>query len=410
MNNSKDLAPSPAPSSSPPWGPTIKLIAGLTLASLTLILLFYFRALIGRLLLAMILTYLLHPVASILSRKTKLSWRGSVNIIFLVLLILILGLSTAAGVVIIQQIQSLIRILQDYLNNLPETLETLQSQKFFLGPFVFDLSQYLDLDKLGDQLIQTIQPLIGRAGSLVSTFATGAASTIGWTFFILLVSYFTLADIGRIPDPLEFIRIPGYEADIRRLTHELGKIWNAFLRGQLIIVSLVIVVYTVVLSALGLRYAIGIAILAGLARFVPIAGPWITNILTFLVAFFQAQNFLNVDPLLYAGILVILSVITDQIFDNLVSPRILGETLGVNPGAVLVAAILAANLIGIVGLVLAAPVLATIRLVGNYVIRKLFDLDPWPETFTTPKRQEPPRLKRAIRHLQAWWKLRRRRL
>jgi len=408
LNSTETPSPPPPAPSSPPWGSTVKLIAGLTLASLVLILLIYFRAIIGPLLLATILTYLLHPIAAFLSQKTRLSWRGSVNIIYLLLLIMLLGLSTATGVVIVQQIQSLIRILQQSLNNLPAFLEELQQQKFSFGPIVFDLSQYLDLDQLGAQLIQTIQPLIGRAGSLVSTFATGAASTVGWTFFILLVSYFTLADIGRIPDPLQYLRIPGYEEDIRRLIFELGRIWNAFLRGQLIIVSLVIVVYTIVLTALGLRYALGIAILAGLARFIPYAGPWVTNIITFLVAFFQAQNIMHAEPLLYAGIIILFMLVIDQIFDNMVSPRIMGETLGVNPGAVLVAAILAANLIGIVGLVLAAPVLATVRLLGNYVIHKLFDLDPWQETIKPPRKAEPHWLKRVFRRLQAWRKLRKR--
>jgi hypothetical protein len=81
---------------------------------------------------------------------------------------------------------------------------------------------------------------------------------------------------------------------------------------------------------------------------------------------------------------VVLSFILDQVFDNLISPRLLGEALGVNPAGVLIAAIVAANLIGIIGLVLAAPVLATLRLLSRYITRKMFDLDPWPEPETHP--------------------------
>ena len=72
-----------------------------------------------------------------------------------------------------------------------------------------------------------------------------------------------------------------------------------------------------------------------------------------------------------------MAILTDQVFDNLVSPRILGQTMGVHPAAVLVAAIIAANLIGFIGLVLAAPVLATFIIVGRYALRKMLDLDPW---------------------------------
>ena len=406
MSDIDETPPDPPSSTSPLWGSTMKLVVGLTAASLAVILLIYFRAIVGFLLIAFILTYLLHPVAKFITQKTRLSWRWTVSLLFLLLLIVIIGLSTATGVVAVQQIQSLISIVQDFLNNLPQTIKTLQSQKYTFGPFVFDLSRYLDLNTLGDQLIQFFQPMIGRAGSLVSTFATGAASTIGWTAFIMLVSYFTLSDIGQIPDTLQYFRIPGYDADILRMTRELGRIWNAFLRGQIIIVSLVFLVYTVEFSALGLRYAIGIAILAGLGRFIPYVGPAVTYIVTFLVAFFQVQNYMQLDPLLFTAVILGTAFLTDQIFDNLVAPRIMGETLGVNPGAVLVVAILAANLIGLIGLLLAAPVLASVKLVGTYVIRKLFDLDPWPEKEPVSKRAEPFRLRRAFRRLQAWWRLR----
>jgi predicted PurR-regulated permease PerM len=95
-------------------------------------------------------------------------------------------------------------------------------------------------------------------------------------------------------------------------------------------------------------------------------------------------------------------VIVDQIFDNLVSPRILGQALGVNPAAVLIAAIVMTNLIGIIGLLLAAPVLATLKLLGTYTIRKMLDLDPWPEKPPTPETAAITRRARIWRRLQAW--------
>jgi predicted PurR-regulated permease PerM len=55
----------------------------------------------------------------------------------------------------------------------------------------------------------------------------------------------------------------------------------------------------------------------------------------------------------------------------------MGRSLGVHPAAVLVVAIIAANLIGLIGLILAAPVLASATLIGRYIMRKLLDRDPW---------------------------------
>jgi predicted PurR-regulated permease PerM len=85
----------------------------------------------------------------------------------------------------------------------------------------------------------------------------------------------------------------------------------------------------------------------------------------------------------------------------------MGDTLGINPAAVLMAAILATNFIGLVGLLIAALFLATLKLSGQYVIRKLFDLDPWPEPETSSKPVGASLLRRFFRRLQGYWKLRR---
>ena len=397
----------PSLSNSPRWGSSVKLVVGLTLIGLIFVLVIFFRSIIGPLLLAFILTYLLHPLTAKLTTLTKLSWKWAVNIVFLTLLIIIIGLFTATGVVVVQQIQSLIRIIQSFLADLPKALDTLSTQTLSLGPFQLDISNYLDLNTVSDQLIQGIQLVIGRAGSIVSTFATGAASTIGWTLFVLLIAYFTLSDAGQMPDAVRYIQIPGYDSDIRRLSHELGKIWNAFLRGQIFIALLIIITYLVVLSILGLRYALGLAILTGLAHFVPYVGTWIATLVTFLVAIFQPHNYYNLEPLAFALLVIGVCFILNQLYDNLISPRIMGDTLGINPAAVLVAAILATNFIGLVGLLIAAPFLATLKLSGQYVIRKLFDLDPWPEPETSSKPVGPSLLGRFIRRLQGSWKLRR---
>jgi predicted PurR-regulated permease PerM len=99
----------------------------------------------------------------------------------------------------------------------------------------------------------------------------------------------------------------------------------------------------------------------------------------------------------------VIAVVTDQIFDNLVSPRFFGRTLGVHPAAVLVAAIIAARIIGLIGLVLAAPSLATLTLIGRYVIRKMFDLEPFPEPEEAPK-PEGQSWTTNTRRLRAWWR------
>jgi predicted PurR-regulated permease PerM len=153
---------------------------------------------------------------------------------------------------------------------------------------------------------------------------------------------------------------------------------------------LVIFIYTVLMSLLGMQYTFAIAILAGLGRFVPYVGPLIVWIVITLVGLLQGSNYFGLPSWQFTILVLILAIITDQIIDNYIGPRIMGHSLGVHPAAVLIAALIAANLIGIAGLLLAAPVLATLKLLGRYVVRKLLDLDPWPATDLPPPSVEFP--------------------
>jgi predicted PurR-regulated permease PerM len=391
---------SKSPPVSPKWDPTMKLVVGLTFVAIVAGLLIYFRSLIGPLLMAFVLSYLLHPIVEWLSSLTKLSWKGSVNIIYLVLVILLAASITGAGFALVQQIQNLILVVDRFLNNLPQIVADLSTQNYTVGPFELDMAQ-LELAMITERLLAYLQPVLGRMGTLVSTAATSVASTLGWMLFILIVSYFLLADASRVPKKLPYIQVPGYDEDLRRMGIELKRSWNAFLRGQLILISLAIISYTVLMSILGVRSALAIAILAGLSRFVPYLGPLTAWTVTALVAFFQSANYFGLDPWLYTLLVVGAAFLLDQIFDNLVSPKLFGSTLGIHPAAVLIAAILAANLIGLIGLVLAAPAVATVKLLGWYIVRKMLDQDPWPSIDEEGKQVTPSLHSRASRWLQA---------
>jgi len=370
-----ELPPSPS-EESPNWGSITKTVVGLAIVAFFAGLLIYFRNIIAPLLLAFILTFLLHPVAAWISKTLKINWRMSVNLIYLFLILVLIATITLSGFAIVQQAQSLLLFIDKFIQTLPEFINNLSTQGIYLGPFQINFSK-LDLQSLTNQLLSTVQPVIGQAGTLVGKFATIAASTVAWTVFLLVISYFVLAEGGQIGENLVYIEIPGYNSDIQILFRKLDATWNAFLRGQLIISILTIVSYYILLSVLGTRLALVIALMAGLARFVPYVGPTVTWTLTAIVSFSQASNYLGLQPLAYTILVVGACIILDFIFDNMVVPRFLGGALGVHPAGVLVSAIILARLIGIVGVVLAAPVLATLLLLGGYIFRKMFDLPPW---------------------------------
>jgi predicted PurR-regulated permease PerM len=372
--------------SSPGWGTNTKLVIALTIVVIIGALLVKFQFIITPLVMAFLLSYLFHPVADFLQRKLRLSWNASVGVIFLVVIILLLGLLTLGGVGLVQQVQSLVIIVQDALLTLPQLIDDISGRVIQFGPFKLDFSA-LDLNDLSQQVLGMVQPLLSRTGTLLGTVAGSAANFLGWTLFVVLVSYFTLIESKGLRDRIITVEIPGYNQDLTRLSRELGRIWNAFLRGQIIIFFMAVIVYSIVLSVLGVHYAISLAFLAGLARFVPYVGPAVNWALLVIVAYFQEFSLFNLPDLTYTLIVLVIALVIDQIFDNIINPRIMSNALKVHPAAVLVAAIIAANLFGILGVVVAAPILATAALLWNYIMRKMLDLDPFPEKEVT---QPPP--------------------
>jgi len=371
------MTQSQAPNS-PSWGTNTKLVVALTIVVIVGALLVKFQFVITPLLVAFMLAYLFHPVANLLQRKLRFSWNASVGVIYLVIIILLLGLLTAGGVGLVQQIQSLITILQNAITNLPQLIEKASSQVYQFGPFKLDF-RALDLSAISNQVLGMVQPLLSQTGTLLGTVAGGAANFVGWLFFVILVSYFVLAESGGLRGQIVPLDFPGYTQDFERLTRELGRTWNAFLRGQIILFFLAAIVYSIVLSVLGVHYAIGLAFVAGLARFVPYVGPAVNWTVLVLISYFQAYKLFGLSSFYYTLLVLITALVIDQIFDYIVSPRILSDTLKVHPAAVLVAAIVAANLFGLLGVVVAAPILATAALLWKYIMRKMLDLDPWPE-------------------------------
>jgi predicted PurR-regulated permease PerM len=337
-----------------------------------------FQFIITPLMIALTLAYLFHPVADFFQRKLRFSWNASVAVIYVIIIILLIGLLTLGGVGLVQQIQSLVVIVQDALKNLPELIESISGQVYQFGPFKLDFSQ-LDLSDLSQQVLGMVQPLLSQTGTILGTVAGSAANFLGWTLFVLLVSYFVLAESGGLRERMVTVDVPGYSEDVARLTRELGRIWNAFLRGQIIIFILTVIVYSIVLTLLGVQYALSLAFIAGLARFVPYVGPAVNWGILVIVAYFQVFKLFDMSPLYYTLLVLVIALIIDQIFDNIVSPRILSDALKVHPAAVLVSAIITANLFGILGVVIAAPLLATAMLLWNYTLRKMLDMNPFPE-------------------------------
>jgi len=395
-----------SPPESPRWSALTKFLFSLVFVVLAGFLLVRFREMVAPLVLSFALAYLLNPLIEQLTARTRLSWGGAVVVVYLVLVLLLIGGLAVAGIAIGQQINGFYEVVVEILPNLDERLADLLSHPIQLGPFTIDPSQPIgfgpfvinlsdiDLVPLYDQLLTAIQPAISQGGTFVGALASETASVLGWILFILIISYYLLHDLKNLVPSIEQIVPQGYAHDVRRLAQELGPIWNAFFRGQVTLGIVMGVVVAGTMGLLGVRYAPVLGLLAGVLEFIPVIGPLIAGVIAVLVALFQPSNWLGLSPLYFALLVAGAQVILSQIENNFLVPRIIGGSLNLHPIIILIGAVAAANLAGIVGLLLSAPTIATLRLFGRYIYRKMFDVDPWPEPPpqpTPPPRQEWPR-------------------
>jgi predicted PurR-regulated permease PerM len=378
---------------SPYWGTTTKLVVGIALVALAAGIFMQMRPILTPVTMALVVVYLLFPLVEWLSEHTILSWRGAANLTFIILLLLLLSSLTASGVALVNQFSNLIDIVESFLQDLPTIVEDfINSDPVIVIPIIgyqIDVAEYIssfniDLLAISEQALSVVQPVLGQAGGVLTRVATSAVGVLGWGGFILAVAYMitTEARQGR-----KFLKreLAGMTADIGRMTRELGYLWNTFLRGQMLVFLMASTTMFILMSILGVRYALGLAILSGFARFIPYVGQVFSTIVNALVGFFLAEgNYLGLDPLPYMLLVVILAFLHDQTYDSLVIPRLIGYVLGVHPALVLITALVLTSWIGVLGVILAAPILASFQLIASYLIRKMMDQDPWPDEEVVP--------------------------
>ena len=382
---------------SPKWNWTTKLVIGLVLAAIGLWLLVQFQGFLGPLITALILAYLIHPIAQFLQNKIKLPWRLSVTLIYIILVLGMLGLITWGGLALFEQIQNLIHFIENNINQLPDLVAEITSQSIEIGPFEFS-TDILNWDDITNEIVRAIQPVIGRVGSFASSFAAGAATLISWLILILLVSYFLLAESEGIPSRLLNIKIPGYTKDLERMGEEVKRIWNAFIRGEILVVFFSFLIYSVMLGAMGIQFFLGLAGIAAIGQLIPYLGAWITWISFGLVALFQTDIPYNLPPGIYMVIVLAVSMVINNFIDNILRTKVMADSLKVHPALVLIGALVGVRLIGFIGIVIAAPIMASMKLILNYVINKLNDGDPWNEIEVREPIEKPKWAKAVERH------------
>jgi predicted PurR-regulated permease PerM len=133
------------------------------------------------------------------------------------------------------------------------------------------------------------------------------------------------------------------------------------------------------MALIGLHNAWLIGLLFGILEFIPNLGPTIASVPTVLIAFIDGSTILNISNGWFAVLVIGVNFALQQLENNFLVPRIMGQSLNLHPLVVLIAALIGAQMAGVLGILLAAPVVATLRVLAEYAYYRLLDMPPFPE-------------------------------
>jgi predicted PurR-regulated permease PerM len=362
------------------WSPATKRIILIGTVIAALVFISQVGQIVPPLIIAVILAYILSPIADFLSHRLRLNRTLVVAIIYL---ILIAGIVTLPALFI----PPLINQIQNFLEELPKLIQ--QIGDFLAKPLVFgDFT--LDLQQLYQQASNALENVLTSLGTQTVSLLTNIASALLWTFFVLVASFYLVKDKNVILRWFDEVMPPAYRHDFRMLRARIARSWNAFLRGQLILCIVMGLVVGITMALIGLPYAWVIGLLFGILEFIPNLGPTLASVPTVLLALFQGSTVLNISNGWFAALVLGVSFLLQQLENSFLVPRILGQSLNLHPVVVLVAAIIGAQLAGVLGVLLAAPVVATLRIVAEYVYYRLLDIPPFPEQRAQVEREGGP--------------------
>ena len=263
-----------------------------------------FQFLLTPLAAAAILAYLLNPLVTWLAESMRVKRIYALLLLYGGILLIWSAGAVILGFVVADQVSRLRTVLPDLIPRLVEQVQTLSKDwsttVVVIGPYRLSLDSIItpvEWSQIADQVRTGIQPIVSRSGVLVAEIAQATLSTLGRVLLVIVISIYISNDVPKLGAAISNIaHQPGYRYDADRLVHETLLIWNAYLRGQVLLALVIGVVVSIALTLLGVSNAIALGILSGVLEFLPIVGPVIGTVAAVLVAVFQSSNYLGLSP------------------------------------------------------------------------------------------------------------------
>ena len=372
------------------WLPRTKLTVSILLLGLLIFLLTQFKGVIAPFVLACVLAYVISPVVNQIQRRTRLSR----NLITALIYLLLVG-----GMITVPAIAIPLFAKQVDLLNVDFQLLLTTTANFFDYQYMI-AGQVIDGSAIFDQIVVLVQDIVQPLFGETLGFAFNIIESFVWVIFIMVVSFYLVKDSPVLKAWVEKLPPPGYKGDFIRLRDEINSIWAAFFRGQLLLGTVVATMFTIIGLLIGLPSPLVMGLFAGLMEFLPSVGHGIWLITASIIALFEGSTWIQVPNLVFVVIIVSLHLVYQQFDLNYLIPRIIGRQVHLSPLVVILGIVAGAAVAGVLGIALAAPTIASARVVGRYIFANLYDTDPFPGRGTSPLPPPDPR----------WWDFRRSRV
>jgi predicted PurR-regulated permease PerM len=362
-----------------PWSlPVRYLVLGLV-TLLLLLLLWYIRSVLEPLIIAAFIAYLINPAINFLVVRWRISRKVSVNLVYFITLALIIGAPATLTTFLFDEFRL---VVADVVNQFDYLIVQLERPLSIAGISI-------NFGQLADQLTQ-----------FRSTFLTSlpdqALKTLGktsmgalWVIVILVAVYYLLAEwphlrdgfIGSFPDK--------FVPELSELYQRLRKIWMNYLRGQLLLMLIVGVAFTIAWTIIGIPGALVLGIIAGFLTLIPDVGPFLAAIAAIGVAMLEGSNWIWMPASHFiVGLITLAAYLLLIAIKNFwVRPVIMGRSVHMHEALVLISILLATVLWGIMGALIIVPVLASLAVIVDYLRRRILGMTPFPsvEPFVSPE-------------------------
>lgn len=308
--------------------------------------------------LAGIFAYILNPIVDFFSNKLKLPRTISVAIIYVLLIAGIVAGGLALSKRIVDESFQVERFISSLTNSAALEIKTLPD---WVRPAAQDTLNSLDRSKL-----------FALSPSLLSLFPQAISRILSFVIF-LFSAFFFLKEGKRTVDRLLNFVPNEYKIEVEILLRKINSVLGGYLRGQILMVILMSTVFFIILSAFNVKFALILAIFAGFAEIIPFIGPIVATSVAGFAAYTTNATGFGFNQTQTALAVVVAFTVVRQLQDYLVIPYIMGRITKLHPLVILFAVLAGGHLAGMLGLILAVPAAAVLKILLEFCLDKIND-------------------------------------